>query len=107
MIYSTQNEKATAQLSGVYAHGFLETFLGFDVIGTDDLKDWLKFHEIMDVTKSEGVIDTKATNHNGDVVSIRVYLWFNKMPRGIAVTIYDEESIKFAEDHFNKKSFML
>jgi hypothetical protein len=109
MIYSTQNESVktiTKPMDWVYAHGQLEEFLAYDNIMTDEVTV-IGAYETVKRFRESTVVSTKAMNHNGDIISVDIYLWFNQTMRGLAVSLYDVEGRKFAEEKFKGKPALL
>jgi len=107
MIYNYDTTRDAALLEGVYAHGFLETFFGHDMVRCDNFNTILTYNEIKEGKRDKAIVDCGAMNHNGDIINVRVYLWKCEIMRGIAVTIYDPEGIEYAESRYNAEVFSL
>lgn len=107
MIYSQQNEthgKVTYPLTGVYAHGELETLLDNDIISTDTLSLATKHMDAANGMVTY-VANDIARNENGKTMSVRVYLWSTGgLVRGLVVSDEDNESIAYALDRFERLS---
>jgi hypothetical protein len=110
MIYSQQNDthgKITHSLTWMYAHGELETFLGFDNIDTDTLKIAEAHKSLQSGSHGTYVFDDFAMNEDGEIIKIKLYMWDAGTPRGLAVSVHDKEGISHALDRFERLSPML
>jgi hypothetical protein len=106
-LYDSSVKTITEQLELVYAHGQLEDFLAHDMLKTDEHDIVIDFKAVRRGEKETAIIQTKAMNHNGDIISVDIYLWFNTTVRGLAVSLYDVDSRNYAEEMLKTKPAML
>lgn len=103
MIYSSNWQRQWFQLPWIYAHGELETILGFDLVQTDMASLGNEVESRMITKRIEDVV--VYNHHNGQHLQCKMYLWScmmsdNKpMPRGFIVLSSNVEDNDFA----NKK----
>jgi len=102
MLYSDNNETVRNKpnykyLNSIYAHGELESILGFDIVGTDDMIEYNSiFKNFKDKVKT---IDLKITDDNGNIHDVKGYLWManNKRILGLIVLESDIKSVEYAK----------
>lgn len=107
MIYSVDTEVNVKPLTWVYAHGELETFLGYDCIATETVEIYERYHQVFSGLKDSDIVETKAMNKDGETVDIVIYLWFSGIMRGLAVCVNDADAVTYAETQSKVKVSML
>jgi hypothetical protein len=109
MIYSAmdKNKPFTMGLNGVYAHGELEEFLGYDVIETGGLEMFMAYNGIKLKEHRRYICDTYAVNNQGETRKVTCYLWHdidNQFPRGLVVCHDNKKDIDYALAHWGLRS---
>lgn len=103
------NESKWHVLGGVYLHGHLEDYFGFDVV--EVYPDTLKEFEKSEPTCYEGV-EVEVEDYG----TCLLYAWVASYPydrekhrfwRGLIVDPKDTESVEYAKEKFEEKSAVL
>lgn len=107
MIYTSLDnvEEFTMPLHGIYAHGELAWFLGYDVIETTSLELYVEYQKLINQEYVCSTFDTYAKRKDGEVKKVTCYLWYSiklKTARGLVVCYNNKEDIKFAKEKYKE-----